>query len=137
MVPTCQAAMPLSHSTLTGAELPQAKKSCVYARRVTSVVSDFLPSCRLWPDRLLCQRRRFSGQEYWSVSANTGCHTLLEHYTSCCPSHQLPWVPGAARTPVAQAAVPPPYLALTGETQVLQGSLRSKPQWTTHIQRWK
>ena len=24
-----------------------------------------------------------------------------------------------------------------GQTQVLQGSLRSKPQWTAHIQRWK
>ena len=36
----------------------------------------------------------FSKQEYWSVLANTGCHTLLEHYISCYPSHQLPWVPG-------------------------------------------
>ena len=26
----------------------------------------------------------------------TGCHTLLEHYISCCLSCQLPWVPGAA-----------------------------------------
>jgi len=24
-----------------------------------------------------------------------------------------------------------------GQTQVFQGSLRSKPQWTTHMQRWK
>ena len=32
----------------------------------------------------------FSRQEYWSVLANTGCHTLLEHYISCCPSRQLP-----------------------------------------------
>ena len=32
----------------------------------------------------------FSRQEYWSVMANTGCHTLLEHCISCCPSHQLP-----------------------------------------------
>ena len=24
-----------------------------------------------------------------------------------------------------------------GQTQVLQGSLRSNPQWTTHMQRWK
>ena len=29
------------------------------------------------------------------------------------------------------------YLALTGATQVLQGSLRSKIQWTTHTKRWK
>ena len=55
-----------------------------------------------------------SRQEYWSVLANTGHHTLLEHYISCCPSHQLSWVPGAARTPVTQEAAPPPHLALTG-----------------------
>ena len=56
----------------------------------------------------------FSRQEYWSILANNGCHTLLEHYISCCPSHQFPWIPGAARTPVTQAAAPPPHLALTG-----------------------
>ena len=33
--------------------------------------------CRLWPARLLCQEAGFSRQEYWSVLANTGCHTLL------------------------------------------------------------
>ena len=37
-----QAAAPPSHSTLNGAELLQAKKSCVYAHRVTLVVSDSL-----------------------------------------------------------------------------------------------
>ena len=31
-----------------------------------------------------------SKQEYWSILANTGCHALLEHYISCCPSRQLP-----------------------------------------------
>ena len=36
-----------------------------------------------------------SRQEYWSILANTGCHTLLEHNTllvaiPCCPSCQLP-----------------------------------------------
>ena len=34
--------------------------------------------------------RGFSRQEYWSVLANVVCHTLLEHYISCCPSHQPP-----------------------------------------------
>ena len=57
----------------------------------------------------------FSRQEYWSILANTGCHTLLEHYISCCSSCQLPWVPGAARTPMIQVASPPPHLAFTGE----------------------
>ena len=83
------------------------KKSCIYASRVTSVVSDTLQPCRLWPAGLLCQGRRFSRQEYWSDLANTGCHTLLEHYVSCWLSCQLPWIPGAARTLVTQAAAPP------------------------------
>ena len=58
--------------------------------------------------------RGLSRQEYWSVLDKTGCHTLLEHSISCCLSHQLPWVPGAARTQATQAAAPPPLLALTG-----------------------
>ena len=75
---------------------------------------DSLQPCRLWPARLLCQGAGFSRQEYWSVLANNGCHALLEHYISCCPSRQLPWVPGAARIPATQAAAPPPHLSLTG-----------------------
>ena len=70
------------------------KMSCIYACRVTSVVSNSLWPCRLWPARLLCQGGVFSRQEYWSILANFGCHTLVEHYISCCPSRQLPWVPG-------------------------------------------
>ena len=34
--------------------------------------------------------RGFSRQEYWSILANTGCHPLLKHYISCCPSRQPP-----------------------------------------------
>ena len=98
-----------------GQSCHRQKKSCACAHRVTLVVSNSLPSCRLWAARLLCQGRRFfSRQEHWSLLANTGCHALLEHYISCCPSHHLPWVPGAARTPATKAAAPPPHLALTG-----------------------
>ena len=121
---------PPSHSTLTGAELPQAKKSYIYAHSVTLVVSD---SATLWPVACQACQGRFSRQEYWSVLANTGCHTLLKHYISCCHSRQ-----------------PPEYLVLPeplrpkqlhhlhtwpsqGQTQALQGSLRSKPQWMSHM----
>ena len=45
----------------------------------------------------------FSRQEYWSILVTTGCHTLLKHYISCCPSCQLPLVPSASRTPATQA----------------------------------
>ena len=93
------APQPPSSSTLTGAELPQEKIYGIYACRITLVMSDCLWLCRLWPARLLCQGRRFSRKEYWSMLANTSCHTLLEHYISWCPSLHLPWVPGAARTP--------------------------------------
>ena len=90
------------------------RKIIVYVHRITLVLSGSLQPCRLWPARLLCQRGEFSRQEYWSVLTKTGCHTLLEHYISCSPIRQLPWVPGAARTPVIQAAAPSPHSALTG-----------------------
>ena len=99
---------------LAGAELPQAKKVLRLSHTVTFVVYDSLWPCRLWPARLLCQGGGLSRQEYWSILTNTGCQSLLEHYISCCPSCQLPWVPGAARTPETQAAVSSPHLALTG-----------------------
>ena len=105
-IPTSQTATPPSCSTL-----PQA--TCIYVCRVASLVSHSLWPCRLWPARLLCQGGGFSRQEYWSILANAGCHTPLEHYISCCTSHQLPWVPDAARTPATQAAAPPPHLDLT------------------------
>ena len=47
--------------------------------------------------------RGVSRQEYWSVLASTGRHPLLERCISCRLSHQLPWVPGAARTPATQS----------------------------------
>ena len=103
------------HAQLSlGQRWHRQKKSCPYVHRVASVVSHSLRPCELWPARLLCQGGGFSRQEYWSVWDNTGCHTLLEHYISCCPSHQLPRVPGAARTPETQVAAPPPHVALTG-----------------------
>ena len=62
------------------------KKSCLCECRVTSVLSASLRPCGLWPTRLPCQRGRCSRQEYCSILANTGYHTLLEHYISCFPS---------------------------------------------------
>ena len=79
------------HAQLSlGQSCHRQEKSCIYVLRVASVVSDSLRPCRLWPVRLLCQRRGFSRQEYWSVLANTDCHTLLKHYISYYPSHQSP-----------------------------------------------
>ena len=54
-VPASQAAVPPSRSTLTGAELPQAKKKSLVFMHAGSLqsCSTQLP-CRLWPARLLC-----------------------------------------------------------------------------------
>ena len=91
---------------------PDFLSTCLGSDSLSSVVvSDSLRPYRL---QVSLSGRVFSREAYWSVLANTGCHTLLEHYISCCPSRQLPWVPGAARTPVTQAAAPPPHLAFTG-----------------------
>ena len=88
-------------------------------------------SSRLWPARLLCQGGGFSRQEYWSLLTNTGCHTLLEHYISCCPSTNSP------EYLVLPELLWPKQLhhlqtwPSQEQTQVLQGSLRNKRQWTT------
>ena len=64
-------------------------------------MSNSLQPCRLRPARLVCQGvspgniLECIGQ-YWSPYPS-------EHYISCCPSRQLPWVPGAARTPATQS----------------------------------
>ena len=79
------------HTQLSlGQSCHRQKKSCIYAHRVNLVVSN---SVTLWT--VACQASLsvgFSRQEYCSVLANTGCHTLLEYYISCCPSYQLPGV---------------------------------------------
>ena len=82
--------MPPSLSNLTGAELPQAKKSCIYAHTVTSVVSGLCDPVDCGLPGFSVREGVLSRQEYWSILANTGCHTLLDHYISCCPSCQLP-----------------------------------------------
>ena len=92
------------------------KKCWVYAHRVASVVSDYLRPCTV----VSLSETGFSRQKYWSVLVDTGCHTLLEHCISCCPSLQPPWVAGAARNPATQAAAPPPHLTLTGANPSLR-----------------
>ena len=81
----CKASLP-SHSTVRGAELPQAKKVlhlCVQGR--FGCVRLF---ATLWmvAYQASLSGMGFSRQECWSILANTGCHTLLEHCVSCCPS---------------------------------------------------
>ena len=54
-IPTSQVAVPTSCSTLTGAKLPQAKKSLASMHTGSlQLCSHSLQPCRLWPARLLC-----------------------------------------------------------------------------------
>ena len=136
VLPGSPKAKKLCRSTFSEAELPQAKKVVCLCTQVPSVVSDSLWPCGLWPARLLCQGGGLNTgyrQEYWSILANTGRHTLLERYTSCHPSRQpleylvLPEPLGPKQLPHLHTW--PSW----GQTQVLQGRLRSKPQWTIHM----
>ena len=85
------------------------RKSCIYARGVTSIVSNSLWPCGLWPARFLC-KGGFSRQEYWS---GLPYPSRALYFISCCPRCQFHWIPGTARGPVTQEAAPPPHLALT------------------------
>ena len=134
--------MPPSCSTLTGVELPQAKKSCVYACRVTLVVSDSLRPSGLWPARFLCQGGGVSRQEYWSVLANTGCHILLEHCISCFPRCQLstcccqnPCDPSSCTTstPGPHKGKPKPSRAASGANPSGRPTCRGGNKTTTEI----
>ena len=89
----------------------------------------------------------FSRQEHWSGLPFSfpmpesekwkWSHTLLEHYISCFPSQQFPWVPGAARTPATQAAALPPHLVLMGADTSPPGKPQEQTPVATHMQRWK
>ena len=76
-------------STLTGAELPQAKNAlhlCIQGR--------FSPVQLFAALQTVACQASLSGKgvlqaRILDVLANTGCRSLLEHYVSCCPSCQL------------------------------------------------
>ena len=118
---TCRSQGPLNPSICAifmliyhWAELPQAKN-------LVPMHTGSLQSCLTLCGPGDCALPGFSvregaspGKNTGAILASTGCHALLEHYISCCPSRQPPWVPDAARNPATQAAAPPPHLTLTG-----------------------
>ena len=85
------------HAQLSlGQSCHRQKKSYVYVHRVTSVMSDSLWRCRLWPARLLCHGRGFSRarileciDQCWLSCTSRALYFLL-HYpptplsTWCC-----------------------------------------------------
>ena len=81
------------HAQLSlGEELPQANKKRVLCFCVQDRFGPVWLFATLYA--VACQaslsERGFSRQEYWSIVANAGCHTLLEHCISYYPSHQPP-----------------------------------------------
>ena len=104
-------------------------EACVYVCRVSSVVSNSLWPCGLWP--VACGLPGFSVRGVLQARIleyliHTGCHTLLEHYISCCPSRQLPWAPGMPEPLQPKQLHHLHTWSSLGQTQVFQGSLRSK-----------
>ena len=65
-------------------------------KSLASMCTGSLQSCPALCDPVDCGlpgfsvREGLSRQEYWGILANNGCHTLLEHCISCCPSPQTP-----------------------------------------------
>ena len=124
---------PSSHATFT--LNPHWDRAATGKKRLAPVHMGSLQLCATLCDPVDCGLPGFSVREgvlqarilerigqYWLPS-------LLEHYISCCLSCQLPWVPGAARTPATQTAAPPPLLALTGAKPSPSG----KPQEQTPV----
>ena len=78
-VPTSQAAVPYSLSTVSGTEFPQEKKVLLLCSQGHCGHFQLLATL----STVTCQTSLsggFSKKEYWGVLANIGCHTLLEHY---------------------------------------------------------
>ena len=107
---------PSSCTTLTlnchwGRAATGKKISCIYARKVTSIVSNCFRPCSLWPARLLCQGGS-SGKNtavYWPilVAIPSGALYFLLPYPLTPLSN---W---CYQNPATQRAASPPHLALT------------------------
>ena len=152
ITPAMEAVCVPAHLALPGS--PQAKQlhhlhtqlslgqSCRREKTLVSMCTGLLWSCPTLCDPVDCGSARLLSQGD-SPGKNTGVYWPY-------------WLtyPGGTIFPAALAANSPEYLVLTeslqpkqlhhlhtwpsqGQAQVLQGSLRSKPQWTTHMQRWK
>ena len=133
--PPRQPAAPPSHSTLAGQSCRGQEKACICAHRVASVVSGSLQPCRLWPAGFSV--RGLSRQEHWSGLPSSGCHTFWSTVYPAAPAANPP-EDLVRPEPLRPKQLPHLHTwPSQGRTQVPQGSLRSKPQWTTHVQRWR
>ena len=126
-------------STLTRAELPQAKKQ--KTNNLAFMHAGSLQLCLTLWDPVDCGLPGFSVREgvlqarILELLAKTGCHTLLEHYICYYPSRQPSWVSGASRTSATQVAASSPHLALTGANPVPPGHPQElNPSGDPHVE---
>ena len=137
-VPASQAAAPVSHSTLTGAELPEAKKI------LASMHAGLLRLCLTLCDPVDCGLPDFSFRErvlqarilksigqYRLPYSSRALYFLLPSLSAplstwCC---QNPWKPSSCTT-----STPGPHRGKPRSSRATSGA---KPQWATRLQRWK
>ena len=120
------------------------KKSCVYAHRVALIVSDSLQPCRLWPVRLLCQRRRCPGKNtgaYWPILVaipSRALYFLLPYpptplSTWCC---QNPCNPSSCTTSTPHRGKPKSSRAASRANPSGQPTYRGRNKTTVETQGW-
>ena len=119
--------------------------NCHWSRAATgkqclvSMCAGSLWSCPTLCDPVGCGLPGLSVREEGSPSKNTGAYwPMLVAIPSRALYFLLPWPPTPLSTWCCQNPYDPSSCttstpASQGQTQVLQGSPRSKPQWTTHI----
>ena len=125
---------PPAQSTLTGAELPQAKvlRLCTWDHFscVQPFVTLWTVPCQASLSGVLQARILQCIGQYWLPYPPRALYFLLPYL----PTSRYMMLPELLQPKQLHHLHTWPSL---GQTQVLQSSLRSKPQWTTHLQRWK
>ena len=119
------------------AELPLAKKPCVYVSRITSVVSNALRPCTLCLPGFSVREGGSPGKNsgvYWPILVAIPFESTIFPATLAASSLEYWVLPEPLQPKQLHHLHTWPS---QGQTQVLQGSLRSKPQWMTLMQRWK
>ena len=110
----------------------QKKKPCICAFRVSSVVSNSLWPCRLWPVRLLCQgvlQARIMDRigQYCLPYPSRALYFLL-------PLLQIPLNTWCCRNPCdpssCTTSTPGPH---SGKPKSSRAASQAKPQWMTHM----
>ena len=113
------------------------KKSCVYARRVASVMFNSLPPCRLWPARFLCQRGGFPGNNtgvYWPILVAISFHSTIFPTTLATKPSEYLVLQEPLHPSICTISTPGPH---RGKAKPFRTASGAKPPWTTHMQRWK